>query len=231
MEDKKTKNRILVVDDAPENIWILVEALKDEYAIMVAKNGYSCLRLAEGEHPPDAILLDVTMPGIDGYEVCRCLKANAATRNIPVLFITGQIDAGSEAKGLELGAMDYITKPFGIGELRARVAAHLRRETREKKQAVSVGGVQFLLKAKKVRYKDEELDFTKSEYAICEYLALNHGQVFSKEQIYEHVFGYEKESDNSVITEHIKNIRAKCQKAGLEPIETVWGIGYRWRQG
>ena len=112
MEDKKTKNRILVVDDAPENIWILVEALKDEYAIMVAKNGYSCLRLAEGEHPPDAILLDVTMPGIDGYEVCRRLKANAATRNIPVLFITGQIDAGSEAKGLELGAMDYITKPF-----------------------------------------------------------------------------------------------------------------------
>ncbi|WP_394683629.1 response regulator transcription factor, partial [Schaedlerella sp.] len=137
--------------------------------------------------------------------------------------------SGQNIRGRGVGADDYITKPFGIGELRARVAAHLRREMREKKQAVSVGGVQFLLKAKKVRYKDEELDFTKSEYAICEYLALNHGQVFSKERIYEHVFGYEKESDNSVITEHIKNIRAKCQKAGLEPIETVWGIGYRWR--
>ena len=109
------------------------------------------------------------------------------------------------------------------------MAAHLRRETREKKQAVSVGGVQFLLKAKKMRYGDREMDLTKSEYAICEYLALNHGQVFSKDRIYEHVFGYEKESDNSVITEHIKNIRAKCQKAGLEPIETVWGIGYRWK--
>ena len=112
MEDQKTKSRVLVVDDAPENIWILVEALKDEYAVMVAKNGYSCLRLAGGEHPPDAILLDVTMPGIDGYEVCRRLKADPATRNIPVLFITGQTDAGSEARGLELGAMDYITKPF-----------------------------------------------------------------------------------------------------------------------
>ena len=80
------------------------------------------------------------------------------------------------------------------------------------------------------RCDGRELGFTKSEYAICEYLAMNQGQVFSKDRIYEYVFGYEKESDNSVITEHIKNIRSKCQKAGLEPIETVWGIGYRWRQ-
>ena len=174
------------------------------------------------------ILLDVMMPGMDGFDLCRKIRDKV---DCPILFLTAKTEEADIMKGLGVGGDDYITKPFGIGELRARVAAHLRRETREKKQAVSVGGVQFLLKAKKVRYKDEELNFTKSEYAICEYLALNHGQVFSKEQIYEHVFGYEKESDNSVITEHIKNIRAKCQKAGLEPIETVWGIGYRWRQG
>ena len=132
-------------------------------------------------------------------------------------------------RGIGIGGDEYFTKPFGIGELRARVAAHLRRETREKKQAVSVNGVQFYLKEKRVSYEGNEITFTKSEYAICEYLALNRGQVFSKDRIYEHVFGYDKESDNSVITEHIKNIRAKCQRAGLEPIETVWGIGYRWR--
>ena len=75
----------------------------------------------------------------------------------------------------------------------------------------------------------QEIPFTKSEYAICEYLALHQGQVFSKERIYEHIFGYEKESDSTAITEHIKNIRAKCQPAGISPIETVWGIGYRWK--
>ena len=130
---------------------------------------------------------------------------------------------------LGIGGDDYITKPFGIGELRARVKAHLRRETREKKHVVSVNGVRFYLKEKKAYYSGKELGLTKSEYAICEYLALNRGQVFSKDRIYEHVFGYEKESDNSVITEHVKNIRAKGKKAGFEPIETVWGIGYRWR--
>ena len=132
-------------------------------------------------------------------------------------------------KGLGIGGDDYITKPFGIGELRARVAAHLRREHREKRNVISIDGVRFYLKEKKVEYQETEFAFTKSEYAICEYLAMNHGQVFSKDRIYEHVFGYEKESDNSVITEHIKNIRAKCKKEGLEPIETVWGIGYRWK--
>ena len=177
---------ILAVDDEKHILRLIQNALAREgYHVTAVSDPQELEKLKLTEY--QLILLDVMMPGKDGFALC--------------------------------------------GEIRERVAAHLRRESREKKQAVSVGGVQFLLKAKKVRYKDEELDFTKSEYAICEYLALNHGQVFSKEQIYEHVFGYEKESDNSVITEHIKNIRAKCQKAGLEPIETVWGIGYRWRQG
>ena len=92
-----------------------------------------------------------------------------------------------------------------------------------------MGDVQFLLQAKQAVYEGKALELTKSEYAICEYLALNHGQVFSKDRIYEHVFGYDGEGDSSAITEHIKNIRGKCQKAGFAPIETVWGIGYRWK--
>lgn len=115
------KNRVLIVDDAPENIWILVEALKDEYTLIVAKDGLSSLRLAHGPNPPDIILLDVVMPGMDGYEVCRQLKEDPATRGIPVLFVTSQNDTGNEAHGLDLGAMDYIVKPFQPALVKARV--------------------------------------------------------------------------------------------------------------
>lgn len=132
-------------------------------------------------------------------------------------------------KGFGLGADDYIRKPFGVGELRARVQAHIRREKREKKNSVTVGDVRFYLKEKRVEAGGGEIVLTPGEYAICEFLALHRGQVFSREQIYEKVFGYGGESDDSAITEHVKNIRGKFRKAGLSPIETVWGIGYKWK--
>lgn len=217
---------ILAVDDEVHILRLIKNALEKEgYHVTAVSDPLELEKLKLSEY--QLILLDVMMPGKDGFALCGEIRDSV---DCPILFLTAKTEEADIMKGLGTGGDDYITKPFGIGELRARVAAHLRRETREKKQAVAVGGVQFLLKARKVRYGDVEMDFTKSEYAICEYLALNHGQVFSKDRIYEHVFGYEKESDNSVITEHIKNIRAKFQKAGLEPIETVWGIGYRWRQ-
>ena len=93
----------------------------------------------------------------------------------------------------------------------------------------SLGELSFSLNSRQVFFQGAEIPFTKSEYAICEYLALNRGQVFSKERIYEHVFGYDGEGDSSAITEHIKNIRAKLQKYGVSPVETVWGIGYKWK--
>ena len=216
---------ILAVDDEEHILRLIKNALEKEgYHVTAVSDPLELERMRLSDY--QLILLDVMMPGKDGFALCG---ENRELVDCPILFLTAKTEEADLMKGLGIGGDDYITKPFGIGELRARVAAHLRRETREKKQAVSVGGVQFLLKAKKMRYGDREMDLTKSEYAICEYLALNHGQVFSKDRIYEHVFGYEKESDNAVITEHIKNIRAKCQKAGLEPIETVWGIGYRWK--
>ena len=118
-------NRVLIVDDAPENIWILVEALKDEFTLIVAKDGLSCLRLAHGPNPPDIILLDVIMPGMDGYEVCRRLKEDPATAGIPILFVTSQNDSGNEAHGLDLGAMDYIVKPFQPALVKTRVRNQL----------------------------------------------------------------------------------------------------------
>jgi len=131
--------------------------------------------------------------------------------------------------GLGAGGDDYITKPFGIGELRARVAAHIRRENREKTHTICIGEVRFSMQERKIYVQEHELVFTKAEYTICEFLALNHGQVFSKERILEHVFGFDGDSNGSAITEHVKNIRAKFQKFGINPIETVWGIGYRWK--
>lgn len=217
--------KILAVDDEERILKLIRNALEKEgYEVDAVSDPLRIKKMRLQDYK--LILLDVMMPGMDGFTLCEEIRDLA---DCPILFLTAKTEEKDIMRGLGIGGDDYITKPFGIGELRARVAAHLRRETREKKQAVSVTGVQFYLKEKRVSYEGNEITFTKSEYAICEYLALNHGQVFSKDRIYEHVFGYDKESDNSVITEHIKNIRAKCQRAGLEPIETVWGIGYRWR--
>ena len=211
--------KILAVDDEERILKLIRNALE--------KEGYEVDAVSDPLRIKKMRLQDYKLiPGMDGFTLCEEIRDLA---DCPILFLTAKTEEKDIMRGLGIGGDDYITKPFGIGELRARVAAHLRRETRETKQAVSVNGVQFYLKEKRVSYEGNEITFTKSEYAICEYLALNHGQVFSKDRIYEHVFGYDKESDNSVITEHIKNIRAKCQRAGLEPIETVWGIGYRWR--
>ena len=146
----------------------------------------------------------------------------------PILFLTAKAEEKSIMEGLGSGGDDYICKPFGIGELRARVAAHLRREAREKTHAVEISGIRFDLAGKSVQVGEEKIPLTKSEYEISELLALNHGQVFSKEKIFESVFGYERESDSSAITEHVKNIRAKFARYGKKNIQTVWGIGYKW---
>ena len=132
-----TGQKILIVDDAPENIDILSEALS-KYKRMIATNGEKALKLAFDENKPDLILLDIEMPGIDGYEVCRKLKANEKTKNIPVIFLTGRSDRKDIIKGFQLGAQDYITKPFDIEELISRVNTHLELKlSREKLESVN----------------------------------------------------------------------------------------------
>lgn len=119
------KPRVLVVDDAPENIHILLQTLKEGYAVSAATSGEKALSLAFSDNPPQLILLDIQMPGIDGYEVCRRLKNNVVTKDIPVIFVTALDEAMDETKGLALGAIDYITKPFNPDIVRARVGNHL----------------------------------------------------------------------------------------------------------
>lgn len=217
--------RILAVDDEPAILTLIRRALEKEgHRVTVCQNAGEVKE--EHLNQYDLIILDVMMPGTDGITFCRNIRSKV---DCPILFLTARTDETSIMYGLGSGGDDYITKPFGIGELRARVQAHLRRENREKKHAVMIAGVRFDLAGKQAETDSMRIPLTKSEYEISEFLAVNHGHVFSKEQIFERVFGYDRESDVSAITEHVKNIRAKFLRAGIEPIETVWGIGYKWK--
>lgn len=216
---------ILVVDDDSDMRALVRGALeRDGHAV----TALACGAQVTPEHCAWAhcILLDVMMPGEDGFALCRRIRGMV---DCPILFLTAKTAEADLLEGLAIGGDDYIKKPFSLSELRARVAAHLRRERREKTHSLHLGRIELILLEKKLLIDDEEVPLTKSEYAICELLALHKGQVFSKERILEAVFGYDGASNASAITEHVKNIRAKCQPYGLNPIETVWGIGYQWK--
>lgn len=218
------KNKILVIDDEIEICELIKNALKKQGYEVTIKN--DVIDINDDFTEFDLILLDVMMPEIDGFTFCKQVRDKV---DCPIVFITAKTMEDDVVEGLSIGGDDYIKKPFSISELRARVDAHLRREYREHKQILQVDELKFNLKSKELYYDDEKIHLTKGEYTICEYLAKNRGQVFSLEQIFIKIYGYDKESDNSCIREHIKNIRAKLIKYIDCPIETVWGIGYKWR--
>ena len=218
--------KILAIDDEDGILYIIKSALEKEgHEVTAVRNPLTISKNKFSHY--DLILLDVMMPEIDGFTLFQEIRDLVDS---PIVFLTAKTMEKDLITGLSLGGDDYITKPFGIGELRARVSAHVRREHREKQNAFSLSGLTFNLSSKEISYDDTVIPFTKSEYGICEYLALNHGQVFSREKIYENVFGYDGDSDNQVIVEHIKNIRSKLSKHGMNPIDTVWGIGYKWKR-
>ena len=210
-------SKILVVDDELDMLKLIENVLKrDGHEVKVMNMDFNYFNL---------IILDVMMPKMDGFEVCKTIRNKV---DCPILFLTAKNMESDIMYGFGIGADDYITKPFGVGELRARITAHLRRESREKKNLLTISNVQFNFLGKEVLIDGKKINFTKSEYLICEFLAKNKGQVFSKERIYESVYGFDGESDISTITEHIKNIRSKLKQYDIYTIETVWGIGYKW---
>lgn len=220
---------ILAVDDDRDLCTLLKTALeRDGHTVETRCTGAdvtsSLCRWA------DCILLDIMMPGEDGFAVCRRIRG---LTDAPVLFLTARTDEASVLEGLGIGADDYLAKPFRVAELRARVAAHLRRQNRTPVHRLVRGGVSFDLSAREAAVGETPLPLTRSEYAICEHLALHAGQTFTKEQIYEAVFGLEGTADDTAITQHIKNIRAKLRAAGVaEPetlLKTIWGVGYQWK--
>lgn len=217
---------ILAVDDEEGILNVIKNALEKEGHIVTPISNPTCI--SKNQYLKyDLILLDVMMPEIDGFSICKEIRSLV---DCPIIFLTAKAIEQDIVMGLSIGGDDYISKPFGLSELRARVSAHLRREHREKQNAFSISNMKFYINSKEVYYNEELVPFTKSEYSICEYLAMNHGQVFSKERIYESVFGFDGNSDTTAIVEHIKNIRSKLKNIGISPIETVWGIGYKWKE-
>ncbi|HHF7044344.1 TPA: response regulator transcription factor [Streptococcus mutans] len=217
--------RILVIDDDADILALIKNTLQlQNYLVetFVSANQVDRSKLADY----DLILLDIMMPDVDGLSFCRDIRNLV---DCPILFLTAKSQEADVVTGLSYGADDYICKPFGVQELLARVDAHLRRERREHHASLVLEPIRFDLSAKRVTAKGKKLDLTKSEYEICELLAKRRGQVFSKDQLYDYLYAYEERGTPAAIAEHIKNIRAKFRTIGLEPIETVWGIGYKWK--
>ena len=218
---------ILAVDDNPDLCILLKTALeRDGHRVVTCSSGAD---LTEALcRWSDCILLDLMMPNESGFAVCRRIREQT---DAPILFLTARTDEASVLEGLGIGGDDYLTKPFRVGELRARVAAQLRRQNRVPVYRMVRGGVSFDMTGKSAFYAEKELPLTRSEYAICEYLALHAGQTFTKEQIYEAVFGVDGTADDTAITQHIKNIRVKLRAAGAPEtlLKTVWGVGYQWK--
>ena len=217
--------RLLVIDDEKAILDLVKNSLEKDGHIVTVCESVADVTINTLKNY-DLILLDSMMPDVDGFMFCKKIRGIV---DCPILFLTAKVMETDIIYGLGIGADDYITKPFRIGELRARVTAHLRRERREHHNTLGFEQeIKFDLSSKELFMKGKKVDLTKSEYEICEYLARNRGQVFTREQIYEAVFGFDGNSDNSTIATHIKNIRSKLAGYGVTPINTVWGVGYRW---
>ena len=218
---------ILAVDDDADLHALLKTALERDGHQVTALPGGAAVT-AEHCRWADCILLDVMMPGEDGFATCRRVRSLA---DCPILFLTAKTEEADVLTGLGLGGDDYLTKPFWVAELRARVAAHLRREGRTPRTRLRRGGLDFDLGERAVYAGETPVRLTRGEYAICAHLATHPGQTFTKEQLYEAVFGFDGTGEDSAVTERIKNIRAKLRAVGENPIETVWGVGYKWKNG
>lgn len=225
-----SKATILIVDDEVDIVAFIRDALEDEgYEILVAYNGEEALRQAEKK--PHLILLDVMMDDIDGFEVCQRIRTMIQG---PIIFLSACQEETDRIKGLVAGGDDYLVKPFSLSELKARIHAHMRRERRRtdarESESLQLDGLVIDYKARAVRVLGADVELTDKQFHIVWLLALNRGQVFSREHIYERVWGLEADGDDSTITEHIKKIRAKLQAADPKRayIQTVWGVGYKW---
>ncbi|MBS4535124.1 response regulator transcription factor [Clostridium sp. D2Q-14] len=218
--------KILVIDDEIDLLTLVKSALEKNGHHVTTKESASDIDI-NIINTFDLIILDVMMPRIDGFTF---LKENRRWIDIPVLFLTAKVMEEEILEGFAFGGDDYITKPFSIKELRARVEAHLRRETREKTQRLLSGEIGVDLIEKKFYVLDDPIELTPSEYKLMLLLIKHKQQVFSKEDIYIALYGYDGIGDSATsITERVKKIRHKFIKFGVNPIQTVWGIGYKWQ--
>jgi two-component system OmpR family response regulator len=212
--------RILVVEDEPDLLASLAQALREEgYAVDTADNGDDGLFSAEGTNY-DAIVLDVMLPGMDGWEILKRLRKSKKT---PVLMLTARDTSRDRVRGLDTGADDYVVKPFDLPELLARLRALIRRSANKTTNEIALGEITLDTAAKKISRAGAPVELTAREYALVEYLALHRGEVITRTTLYEHLFDEDDSTLSNLLDVHVSNVR---KKLGAEFIATRRGLGY-----
>ena len=224
------KSTILIVEDEVDILQLVTHNLKSaEFNVLTAEDGYQALSLAK-KHLPQLVILDLMLPGLDGFEVCKELKRSPTTKNIPILMLTARGEEVDRIVGLELGADDYVVKPFSPRELILRVRAILRRFAPEEPAAVrwQRNGLGVDLEAHRVVVNNEEAILTATEFRLLAELIRNLGKVLTRDRLLDRVWGYQFDGYARTVDTHVRRLR---QKLGpyAEWIETVRGVGYRFR--
>lgn len=223
--------RVLIVDDEIELTCIVRDYLKREgFETETAYDGVSAVRVFEA-FKPQLVILDVMLPDYDGMEVCRRIRASS---NIPIIMLSAKNSDIDKILGLGLGADDYISKPFSPGELVARVKAHLRRYVNlffdEPAKQLKFGMLEIDDKAYTVSVNNKKVDLAAKEFELLSFLAHHPLQVFTREQLFNQVWGFDEYGDINTVTVHIRKIREKIEQNPSQPIfiKTVWGVGYKF---
>jgi two-component system, OmpR family, response regulator ResD len=227
--DNATVTTVLVVDDEPIVRDVVVRYLqRDGFQTLVAADGDTARALIE-ETPPQLVVLDVMLPGIDGLALCRWIRSRG---DLPVIMLTARGEEADRIVGLELGADDYVTKPFSPRELAVRVQTVLRRAQPPASTAerLSFDGLSIDPATREVVRNGEQLRLTAKEFDLLFFLASNPRHVFSRDQLMGRVWGYESAVDTGTVTVHVRRLRAKIERdpSAPEHLETVWGVGYRF---
>jgi two-component system alkaline phosphatase synthesis response regulator PhoP len=227
--------RVLLVEDEQDVAELIRYNLtKEGYEVVLCGNGNEALRLAR-ENRPDVILLDIMVPQLNGWEVCRRIKKDPELATIPVIMVSGRVEEGDKVLGFEVGADDYVTKPFSPRELIARVRAVLRRgrqaDAKEKKAGLKVGDLEIDRYRFEVRMKNRPVELTPKEFELLATLAGAPGRVFGREELLDIVWGRDGFVEPRTVDVHVARLRGKFAAAKLEEpgIETVRGVGYRFR--
>jgi DNA-binding response OmpR family regulator len=224
--------RILIIEDDKDITEAIRYNLEKEkgFSVLAAHTGDEGLNLAF-QSKPHLIILDIGLPGLNGYEVCRMLKRDAETREIPILMLTARVSESDKVLGLELGADDYVTKPFGIRELIARVRATVRRREAETDtmEVFDDGRLTIHFRDYVIRFNGREPKLTFKEFNLLKLLVQNSGRVLSRDKILDAVWGYNYYGESRTVDVHIRRIRKKLGPGAEDYIDTVIGAGYRFR--
>ena len=231
------KKKILIIEDDVSIAEIERDFLEiNGFEAVVAANGTDGFREA-ADKKYDLILLDVMLPGLDGYEIARRLRGEPHNLGIPILMVTAKTEDSDKIRGLGLGADDYISKPFSPTELVARVKANIAQYDRltaaqhGKAEELVVGDIRINTKEHRVYMNGEEIDLKNKEYELLLYLASSPGVIFAKENLYENIWGMDAMGDSATVAVHINRLREKIDRGPSEPehIQTVRGVGYRFK--